>query len=210
MQIFKSLPILAVGASVSTGATRAARAASDDAQDEAAPVLDRQTFQGFYDRTSASLRRYLVRVCDDPAQAEDVFQESYIRLINRGLSFAAGVDLRSYLFRTATNLLRDQWRRRTRERNGLLELFASMRGRSSRPSSDEALDLESALAAMKPRERAMLWLAHVEGYGHRDLATVLDLREGSVRVLLFRLRKRLAQQLDPQRTGNDRKREDES
>lgn len=160
--------------------------------------LDRRTFQVFYDETSAPLRRYLLRVCRDPEQAEDAFQESYVRLINReGLN--TGPQLRSYLFRVATNLLRDQWRRRSRETNGLLELFGSLRGGSAKPASAESLDLESALEELDPKDRAMLWLAHVEGYGHREIAEMLGLKAGSVRVLLFRLRQRLAKRLRAER-----------
>lgn len=156
--------------------------------------LDRRTFQVFYDETSAPLRRYLLRICRDPAQAEDVFQESYVRLINRE-GLRTGPELRSYLFRVATNLLRDQWRRRSRETNGLLELFGSLRGGSAKPASAETLDLESALEELDPKDRAMLWLAHVEGYGHSEIAAMLGLKAGSVRVLLFRLRQRLAKRL---------------
>ena len=161
-----------------------------------APGLDRQAFQDFYEQTSASLRRYLLRVSADPGQAEDVFQESYVRLINRS-GLVAGPELRAYLFRTATNLLRDQWRRQARERRGLLELFAAMRDRRVPPTSGEARDLESALAELEPRDRALLWLAYVEGYGPRDIAAMLGLRAGSVKVLLFRLRNRLAERLGP-------------
>ena len=161
--------------------------------------LDRRTFQVFYDETSAPLRRYLLRVCRDPAQAEDVFQESYVRLINRA-GLRTGPELRSYLFRVATNLLRDDWRRRSREASGHLRLLGSLRGGAAKPASTETLDLESALKELAPRERAMLWLAHVEGYGHREIAEMLGLKAGSVRVLLFRSRKRLAQHL-PQPEG---------
>ena len=157
--------------------------------------LDRQTFQVFYDETSAPLRRYLLRVCRDPAQAEDVFQESYVRLINRS-GLQTGPELRSYLFRVATNLLRDHWRRRARETKGLLNLFGSLRGAAAKQASAETLDLESALAELDPKDCALLWLAHVEGHSHREIAQTFGLKVGSVRVLLFRLRKRLAERLD--------------
>ncbi|MDA8017071.1 MAG: sigma-70 family RNA polymerase sigma factor [Thermoanaerobaculia bacterium] len=161
------------------------------------PALDRETFQDFYDRTSTPLRRYLHRVCTDAGQVEDVFQEAYVRLINRR-GLRRGPELKSYLFRTATNLLRDHWRRRERERSGLSEFFAVMRDREAAPSAGEAVDLESALSELAPRDRAMLWLAYVEGYAHRDIGEMLGVRPASVRVLLFRLRKRLAERLLPQ------------
>ena len=50
-------------------------------------------------------------------------------------------------------------------------------------------------AALKPRERALLWLAYVEGESHEDIAKVLGLSRGSIKVLLSRARGRLRDQL---------------
>jgi DNA-binding NarL/FixJ family response regulator len=44
---------------------------------------------------------------------------------------------------------------------------------------------------LKPRERALLWLAYVEGYAHNEIAGTLDLNEKSIKVLLFRARRNL-------------------
>lgn len=182
----------------SAAETVAETAAATESGTRPETCLDRQAFQRFYERTSAPLRRYLQRVCADPGRAEDVFQESYVRLINRPDLDLDDERLRSYLFRTATNLLRDHWRRAGREREGLSSLFTVRRGRSAPPPSGARLDLDAALATLAVRDRAMLWLAYVEGYGHRDIAAMLGLRAGSVRVLLFRLRQRLADRLDPE------------
>jgi RNA polymerase sigma-70 factor (ECF subfamily) len=56
--------------------------------------------------------------------------------------------------------------------------------------------VERCLRELKPRERALLWLAHVEGADHREIAAVLGVAEPSVRVLLFRARRRLAAVLE--------------
>ena len=53
----------------------------------------------------------------------------------------------------------------------------------------------AALDRLPPRDRALLWLAHVEGYDHREIAKVLGLQERSVRVILFRARKKLEREL---------------
>jgi RNA polymerase sigma-70 factor (ECF subfamily) len=50
-------------------------------------------------------------------------------------------------------------------------------------------------AALKPRERALLWLAYVEGESHEDIAHALGLSRGSIKVLLSRARGRLRDQL---------------
>jgi RNA polymerase sigma-70 factor (ECF subfamily) len=52
--------------------------------------------------------------------------------------------------------------------------------------------MRHAFGQLKPRERQLLWLAYVEGSSHKEIAEAMRLRTGSVRLLLFRARRRLA------------------
>lgn len=54
------------------------------------------------------------------------------------------------------------------------------------------VDVERVFEKLRPRERAMLWLAYVEGADHREIAEAVGVGVRSVRVLLFRARRRLA------------------
>jgi RNA polymerase sigma-70 factor (ECF subfamily) len=51
---------------------------------------------------------------------------------------------------------------------------------------------------MKPRERQLLWLAHAEGYSHREIAQITGLAAASIRLLLFRARRKIARILREQ------------
>jgi RNA polymerase sigma-70 factor (ECF subfamily) len=53
-------------------------------------------------------------------------------------------------------------------------------------------DLSRAMAHLTARERDLLWLAYAEGSSHREIADSLGLKSGSIRLLLFRARRRLA------------------
>jgi RNA polymerase sigma-70 factor, ECF subfamily len=152
-------------------------------------------FEAFHARTSRPLWAYLRRISGDPALADDVLQESYLRLLRHPPS--ADRDERehkAYLFQIATNLMRDRWRAKERERSALERLLSFW---SPRPERSEGLssDMGAALDRLAPRDRALLWLAHVEGYDHREIAKVLGLQERSVRVILFRARKKLEREL---------------
>jgi RNA polymerase sigma-70 factor (ECF subfamily) len=57
---------------------------------------------------------------------------------------------------------------------------------------DLGLDVSDTFGRLPPKQRTLLWLAYVEGYGHRDISRIMKVREGSVRVLLFRARSRFA------------------
>lgn len=169
--------------------------------DTAAPPMDNDAFTGFYERSARPLRAYLSRVSGDGALAEDLMQESYVRFLcaERAPSLAVDgeVAARLYLFRIATNLLRDHWRR---PRASSLEevspeFFAAL---SSTAQSESRAVLGPALKQMKPRERQLLWLAHAEGYSHREIADITGLAAASIRLLLFRARRKLAKHLREQ------------
>ena len=150
--------------------------------------LDEAGFRALHEATAARLRRYLHRASGDAALAEDVAQETYLRYLRAGADVGSGREAAALLFRIATNLLYDHWRRLRRERRFLGRLRPAAAGQ------DPGLthDLGRLLDTLQPRERTLLWLAYVEGYRHEEIAGILGLRPGSVRVLLFRARSKMA------------------
>jgi RNA polymerase sigma-70 factor (ECF subfamily) len=165
-------------------------------REAAEPVpLTEAEFAAFHARTSQPLWAYLRRISGDPALADDVLQESYLRLLRHPPSPGRDErEARGYLFQIATNVMRDRWRARERERSALDRLLSFWSPRPE-PSGTLSLDMGAALDRLQPRDRALLWLAHVEGWDHREIAKVLGLQEGSVRVILFRARKKLEKEL---------------
>lgn len=157
-------------------------------------LLTEAEFEIFHARTSQPLWAYLRRISGDPALADDVLQESYLRLLRHPPSADRDErERKAYLFQIATNLMRDRWRAKERERSALERLLSFWSPRPER--SEVSLDMGAALDRLPPRDRALLWLAHVEGYDHREIAKVLGLQERSVRVILFRARKKLEREL---------------
>lgn len=74
--------------------------------------MDEERFRAFYERTSRPLWAYLSRLTGDSTAADDLTQESYYRLLRVKLPEVNEAQLKSYLFRIATNLVRDEWRQR--------------------------------------------------------------------------------------------------
>ncbi len=156
---------------------------------ETVELMDRRQFEELHRRTHRRLFHYLCRVSGDHGLAEDVLQDAYLRLLLADSLPVGEKKLDAYLFRTATHRLVDRWRRTRRETawQETLEVSCKL-------DRDAGLrwDLERLLALLKPRERALVWLAHVEGCSHREIADILEVGERSVRVLLFRARKKMA------------------
>jgi RNA polymerase sigma-70 factor (ECF subfamily) len=170
----------------------------------AQPLMDDEAFAGFYERSARSLWAYLARTSGDPALAEDLMQESYVRFLSAAGSpshlHEGEVACRRYLFRIATNLLRDHWRRpRATSIEEVPENFFARPGHATQ--SDSQMTLGPALAKMRPRERQLLWLAHAEGYSHGEIAEVTGLASASIRLLLFRARRKIARLLVDEKRG---------
>lgn len=148
-------------------------------------------FAGFYERSARPLWAYLARVSGDPALADDLLQESFIRFLAADVPQDGEVAARKYLFRIGTNLLRDHWRR---PRASSLEDVSAegLAVPDAAGSADARSMLGPALERMKPRERQLLWLAYGEGYSHREIAAITGLASASIRLLLFRARRKMA------------------
>jgi RNA polymerase sigma-70 factor, ECF subfamily len=142
-------------------------------------------FEAFYLRTSRTLHGYLSRLTRDPATAEEVLQEAYIRMIN--LPVMEDLPRKAYLYKTATNILRDRWRKQKREQAWfeLTRVSEEVHHNLSLP-----VDMATVLDQLSPQERAVLWLAHVEELSHREISAVLGVKEKSVRVMVFRAREK--------------------
>jgi RNA polymerase sigma-70 factor, ECF subfamily len=156
----------------------------------AVPV-DEEDFRLLYEETARPLLAYLTRASGSAETAGDLFEETYFHWLRAGNLPLDRVIRRKYLFRIATTLLRDHWRRSKREAGAVeTEAVAEPAVECDRELS---CNMRSAFDQLKPREREMLWLAYVEEYDHREIAAMTGVRFGSVRMLLFRARHKLAE-----------------
>ena len=150
--------------------------------------MNESAFRAFYEQTATPLLRYLIGITRTPDIAEDVLQETYCRFLTARLPEMDDRQTRNYLFRIATNLIHDGWRRAKGEPlpTGSVEVPVPA------PHYDRTLVVRQAFDRLKPRERQLLWLAYVEGSNHQEIAAHPGLQPGSIRLLLFRARRKLA------------------
>ena len=156
-------------------------------------MIDESIFEPFYERTKKALWLYVCRSAGDPSLADDILQEAYIRLLRSGVDALNEAKLKSYLYTIATNLMNDHYRKRKRDRNLFDESGRGSSGRSPELAGEFRHDIGNAFGQLNAQQRALLWLAYVEEYKHHEIGVVLQLREKSVKVLLFRAKQKLAQ-----------------
>ena len=150
------------------------------------PTLTQSAFGDFYRRHARALWTYVYRVTGSAADADDLVQDAFYRLLTADLPALGDEDLRRYVFRVAGNLMIDRWRRKRREQSWLARLRIE-----EPPATPAATDVPEMFLTLKPRDRALLWLAYVEEASHQEIAAALGLSRGSVKVLLSRARGRL-------------------
>lgn len=157
--------------------------------------MEEGRFESFYRRHAGSVWSYLFRMTGDAATADDLLQKTFFRYLRANPTLASEEHMRRWIFRTATNLALDHFRETKRERTRAEDALRGEAGATPEPRELLRHDMMKTFSELKPRERALLWLAHVEEADHDDISEALGVKPKSVKVLLFRARKRLGELL---------------
>ncbi len=157
---------------------------------------------------SPILFRVAHSILRSPAEAEDVVQDVFVRLLEHRRTLPQVRDMRVWLVRIAWNLALDR-RRRIRPEQ-LDEMFAERLVAGSVPADvalDESQHMKTVLREMErlPKaERHVLLLAAIEELETAEMAQVMERSESAIRSLLSRARARLRERLDEKRLDESR------
>jgi len=153
----------------------------------------------------------IARMVQDPATAEDLAQESFVKAYRSLRSYDPSRKLSSWLFKIAHNTTIDHLRRNAPEtvsleappdhedgRGGLAAVLAD--GSVEDPAAaaerrDMARSLERAIARLRPEYRESVVLFYIEGASYQEICEVTGLPLGTVKTNLHRARKELAQEM---------------
>jgi RNA polymerase sigma-70 factor (ECF subfamily) len=176
-----------------------------DSADGGGLSMNHEAFASFYQRTARPVWSYLAHVSGNPALADDLLQESYLRFFCAARLSDGEAACRRFLFRIATNLLRDHWRQRVpASLEGLPEeAFGKDQGADIAQIDSQEM-LARAFRRISPRERQLLWLAYAEGATHTEIAEITGLRPAGIRILLYRARRKLARFLKQHPTSGEK------
>ena len=130
-------------------------------------------------------------------------QEAYYRFYRASKRYESEAHRRNSLFQIATNLVRDAARRgKHYEEVPLAGEGAPSAGavpKSASPSLETEVamrtDVARAIQQLEPAQRELLWLAYAQGSSHEEIAEILGLRPVSIRTMLLRARRKLAELL---------------
>jgi RNA polymerase sigma-70 factor (ECF subfamily) len=159
-----------------------------------------------------SLYSAALRMTRNPADAEDLVQETYLRAYRGFGGFAEGTNLKAWLYRILTNTFINRYRAKKRrpeetELDDVEDFYLYRRiggleeARSSRSAEDELMDLlpeaevKDAVESLPENFRLPVLLADVEGFSYKEIAEILDIPIGTVMSRLHRGRKALQKAL---------------
>jgi RNA polymerase sigma-70 factor (ECF subfamily) len=174
---------------------------------------------GFFEAWGDRLYRLSLRLTGDPAAAEDVVQEAFLRLMAGADAIEGRSRLATWLYRVAYNASMDRLRegRRTtpvpeEQADGALpipSLFVDFRFSPEAMLKDAEMRraLDEAIASLPPSLRAAFLLRDVEGLSTAEAAEALSLTETNLKVRLHRARLLLRERLSAFVAGRGERRE---
>ncbi len=152
------------------------------------------------DRHLPSVHGYAWYMLKDHAEAEDVAQETFVRLLRKAPDWQpGGAKLRTWLYRVAINLCID--RQRAIRPGPLEDADGAADPQTGGASIDRGLDMarnvEAALQRLNERQRTAIVLVHYQGLSNGETARLLEISVDAVESLLSRARRALRHDLAP-------------
>jgi RNA polymerase sigma-70 factor, ECF subfamily len=165
-----------------------------------------QQLERIFDRHYELMYRTAFSLTRSAADAEDIVQTIFVRLLNRELPPDLNTAPERYLYRAAFNLSLNTIRDKKRQvLTGNMEVFDNAHTAGEASAGDVALDqaLREAIAMLNPAAAQIVILRYVHDYSLADIARMLGTTRSTVAVSLFRSRSRLKKHLSATRKGGN-------
>ncbi len=140
---------------------------------------DERALGALVERHSGRMHAHLVRMTGSGEDAEDLLQETWLRVARAARSFDPGRAVRPWLFGIASNLARDLHRRRAVRRRLASEARGACEPVTPRPF--ETLALRDRVGRLPDRLREVLWLRYYEDLSEAEMAEALGIPRGTVK-----------------------------
>jgi len=171
-------------------------------------------FETLVSERSGEIYGLLYRLTENPEEARDLTQETFLRAFQSIRSFRGDSDLRTWIYRIAINQARNRWRwwrRRRRDstvsidstdENGKPALVATLKAENVQSPEQDTLAhereriLRNALKGLRRVYRETVILRDIEGFAYEEIAVALDISVGTVKSRLARGRQELRSKLE--------------
>ncbi|HSK07388.1 MAG TPA: sigma-70 family RNA polymerase sigma factor [Acidimicrobiia bacterium] len=155
----------------------------------AAGAGDAAAFEELVRAYQVHVWRFLRHLLGDPALAEDVTQETFVRVYRKLGSFRFRSKFSTWVFQVARNAGIDALR--SRQRRARLASALESQVRSTLHGAELGVEVEAALQSLAPRLREAFVLIEALGLTYREAGEALGIPEGTVKSRVFHARERL-------------------
>ena len=163
--------------------------------------MTREEFITLATAEQESLRRFLLSLCGDPAEADDIAQDALVNAYVASGSFRGASRFSTWLFRIAYNCFIDRLRSRKLQTSPLDSPAAqAVPGADATDGRFCHEDLHRAIGMLPDKERAALLLFYMEDKPVKEVATILEIPAGSVRAYLTHGRQHVKNYLEKWKT----------
>ena len=164
---------------------------------------DRKAFEQIYERYADSLVNFFYKkLWQDREKAEDKAQDIFSKIIHNPNLFDADKNFKTWVFTIAYNMCKNEYKRHEVRKHTKHDLADGMEGKDMADLSDRIVDrnnfsarLKEELDKLKEKHRVVFQLRHDEGLSMKEIATILEINEGTVKSRLHYTTKYLADQL---------------
>jgi RNA polymerase sigma-70 factor, ECF subfamily len=146
----------------------------------------RTAWRDLFTTTYPRLAGWVRRLVDDDDTAHEIASEAFTRLMSH---WSSPDDPHAYVYKIATNLVNDHWRRTRRERQALRGIAAQRQQSPAGP--DSGMNLRVLLEALPTHQRIAVVLHYLAGLPIHDVALAVGRPEGTVKSDLHQARMRL-------------------
>jgi RNA polymerase sigma-70 factor (ECF subfamily) len=155
---------------------------------------DEHAYAELFARHKGGVYGYTRRFIRDEAQAQEVFQEAWLKVHRARKTYRKGARFKTWLYAITANTTRDAYRKSQRR---IQTVDSAVEASAPQATPTSGLDLQAAIAALPDTLREAFLLGAIQGFDHNEIAAALDIRPANARARISRARTALKQSLGP-------------
>lgn len=175
---------------------------SDEELMQALSKGDKRAFDELYDRYANPLLHYFTRMLwKDKEKAEDLLHDIFTKLIHKPELFDASRNFKTWIYSVANNMCKNEYKKAEVRKNTNYEVDTNLQVKSTTDIEHQVHEsmfentYRSKIESLDHKHKEVFSLRHEDGLSIKEIASILDINEGTVKSRLFYATKQLAELL---------------
>jgi RNA polymerase sigma-70 factor (ECF subfamily) len=153
---------------------------------------DELAYAELFARHKRGVYGYTRRFIRDEAQAQEVFQDAWLKVHRASKTYRKGARFKTWLYTITANTTRDAYRQSQRR---IQTVDSAIEPTARQTQFTSGMDLQAAIAALPENLREAFLMGAIQGFDHKEVATALDISPSNARARISRARAALRKAL---------------